>query len=121
MLWTQSDVEFFHKMSDEYSLVVDATGSIAHKLGEKEIFYFAFLSYDRSVKTEPVAHIEVLTDLSTTNTLKFILMRLPEDEMERFNYTTHSVPLLCTTEFSRPIIKSLLGAFNSETVEKYIL
>ena len=35
VLWTQSDVEFFHKMSDEYSLVVDATGSIAHKLGEK--------------------------------------------------------------------------------------
>ena len=52
-LWTQSVVEFFHKMSDEHSLVVDATGSIAHKLGGKEMFYFGILSYDRCAKTEP--------------------------------------------------------------------
>ena len=94
-LWT-SDVELFHKMPDEYSLVVDAIGSIAHKLVEKKVFYFAFLSNDRSVKTEAVAHIEVLTDLSTTNTLRFILNL--EDEMKRFNYTNHSVLLLCTTK-----------------------
>ena len=83
------------------------------------MFYFAFLSYDRSVKTEPVA--QVLTDLSATNTLKFILMRFLEDEMKSFNYTTHRVPLLCTADFSWPLIKSLLGAFNNETVEEYIV
>ena len=99
-LWTEKDVELFHKMSVNHCLLVDATGSIATKISEKEIFYFAFISYDRSVQTEPVAHIEILTELSTTNTLKFILMRFLEDEMKRFNYTTHSVPLLCTTDVS---------------------
>ena len=119
-LWTEKDIECYHKMSPNHSLVVDATGSIATKLSKKEIFYFGFISYDRSVKTEPVAHIEVLTDLSTTNTLKFILLRFVEDEMKRFNYTTFSVPLLCTTDFSWPIIKSLVEVFNNETVEGYL-
>ena len=87
-LWTQSDVELFHKMSAEHSLVVDATGSIASKLSEKEFFYFAFLSYDKSVKTEPVAHIEILTDLSTTNT-KIHSYALPRrrDEAFQLHYT----------------------------------
>ena len=62
-------------MSDTKSVVVDATGSIVSKLGDKEIFYFAFISYDRSLKTEPVPHIELFTDLSTTHTLKFMLVR----------------------------------------------
>ena len=98
------------------TLLVHATGSIATKISEKEIFYFAFISYDRSVQTEPVARTETLTELSTTNTLKFILMRFLEDEIKRSNYTTHSVPLLCTTDVSWPIIKSL----NDESVEEYI-
>ena len=119
-LWTESDIECFHKMSTNHSLLVDATGSISTKLSNKEIFYFAVISYDRSVQTEPVAHIEILTELSTTNTLKFILMRFLEDEMKRYNYTTHSVPLLCTTDVSWPIIKSLIGVFNNESVEEYI-
>ena len=119
-LWTEKDIELYHTMSGTQSLVVDATGSISSKLSGKEIFYFAFLSYDRSVKTEPVAHIELLTDLSTTDTLKFILMRFLEDEKRRFNYTTFSVPLLCTTDFSWPIIKSLIESFNNESVEDYL-
>ena len=119
-LWTQTDVELYHKMSSDHCLLVDATGSIATKISDKEIFYFAFLSYDRSVHTEPVAHIEILTELSTSNTLKFILMRFLEDEQNRFNYTSHSVPLLCTTDFSWPIIKTFVGVFNNETIEQYI-
>ena len=47
-------------------------------------------------------------------------MRFLEDEMKRFNYTTHSVPLFCTTDVSWPIIKSLVGAFNNESVDEYI-
>ena len=65
-LWT----ELFQEMSVHHCLLVHATGSIATKISEKEIFYFAFISYDRSVQTEPVAHIDILTELSTTNTLK---------------------------------------------------
>ena len=119
-LWTEKDIELYHKMSSSHSLLVDATGSIATKLTDKEIFYFAFFSYDRSIQTEPVPHLELLTDLSTTNTLKFIFMRFLEDEMKRFNYISFSVPLLCTTDFSWPIIKSLVEALNNESVETYL-
>ena len=37
-----------------------------------------------------------------------------------YNYTTLSVSLLCTTDVSWPIIKSLVGVFNNESVEEYI-
>ena len=120
-LWTQTDIERFHKMSSDHCLLVDATGSLVTKISDKEIFYFAFLSYDRSVQTEPVAHIEILTELSTTNTLKFILMRFLENEMNRFNYTRHSVPLLCTSDVSWPIIKTFVGIFNNESIEEYLV
>lgn len=119
-LWTEKDIELFHEMSNSHSLLVDATGAITLKKDRKEIFYFAFVSYDRSVKTEPVPHIELLTELSTTKTLKFILSRFLEDDMKRFNYTSFSVPLLCTTDFSWPIIKSLVESFNNETIEEYL-
>ena len=41
--------------------------------------------------------------------------------MRKFNYTTYSVPLLCTTDCSWPIIKCLIGTFNNETLEQYIM
>ena len=40
--------------------------------------------------------------------------------MKRFNYTFFSVPLLCTTDFSWPIIKSLVEALNNVSVETYL-
>ena len=67
-MWNEGDIELYHRLSSNYSLIVDATGSISTKIGEKEIFYFAFLSYDRSVRTEPVPHLEIPTELSTTHT-----------------------------------------------------
>ena len=39
-MWGEGDVEMYHQMSVNNALVVDATGSIATKLSEKEIFYF---------------------------------------------------------------------------------
>ena len=41
--------------------------------------------------------------------------------MKRYGYTTNSVPVLCITDVSWPIIKCLIGAFNKETLEEYIL
>ena len=114
-LWTGKDIS-----TSSHSLLVDATGSIATKLTDKEIFYFAFISYDRFIQTESVPNLELLTDLSTTNTLKFICMRFLEDEMKRFNYTSFSVPFLWTTDFSWPIIKSLVEALNNESVRTYL-
>ena len=119
-LWCEQDVHLYHEMSQQHSLVVDATGSMVVKLNGKEVFYFAFLSFDRSLKTEPVAHIEILTEKATYNTLKFALSSFLEDEMRSYNYTTYSVPILCTSDCSWPIIKCLIGAFNNETLEQYI-
>ena len=52
------DIELYHKMSNCHPLLVDATGSIATKINDT--FYFEFISYDRSVKTEPVSQIDIL-------------------------------------------------------------
>ena len=61
-LWLESDIDLYHEMSKEHSLLVDATETVIFKLNEKEFFYFAFISFDRSIKTEPVPHLEILTD-----------------------------------------------------------
>ena len=119
-LWSEKDIELFHKMSQNHALLVDATGSVTIKLNDKEVFYFSFLSFDRSLKTEPVAHLEILTDRSTSNTLQMLLGVFLEDEMKRYGYTTNSVPILCITDVSWPIIKCLIGAFNKESLEDYI-
>ena len=107
-------------MIKKHYLLVDATGSIATTLNGKEIFCFAFISFDRSLKVEQVPHIEVLTDRATFNTLEFILSTFLEDEKKKYGYTTHSVPVLCTTDCSWPILKCLVSAFNKETLEGYI-
>ena len=68
-------------MSQQHCLVVDATGSVAVKINDNKVFYFEFLSFDSSLKTEPVPHVEILTKKATHNTLKFTLSTLLEDEM----------------------------------------
>ena len=119
-LWCEKDLELFHEMSKNHCLFVDATGTITLKLNDKEILYFSFVSYDRSLKTEPVPHLEILTDRCTTNTLKFIFSTFLEDETKRYRYTTHSVPILCITDVSWPIIKCLVECLNKETLEQYL-
>ena len=94
-LWSEKNIERFHKMSKTHSLVLDATGSVTIKLNDKEAFYFPFLSFDRSLKAVPVSHLEILTDRATSNTLQFILGASFENEMTRDGYTTSNVPFLC--------------------------
>ena len=82
-------------MNRQHWSVVDATGSVAIKINGKELLYFAVLSFDGSLQTEPVVHIEILTEKATYNTLTFIISTFSEDEMRKFNYMTYSVtPLL---------------------------
>ena len=119
-LWCEKDIELFHQMRIKHSLRVDATGTIASKLNEKEIFYFAFLSFSRSLNVEPVPHIELLTDRASFNTLEFVLSTFLEDEKRKYGYRSHSVPLLCTTDCSWPILKCLVSAFNKENLEACI-
>ena len=39
---------------NKHSLLVDATGTVTFKLNDKEVLYFAFISFDRFIKTEPL-------------------------------------------------------------------
>ena len=100
-------------MSKNDCLLVDARGTITLKLNDKEILYFSFISF-------VVPHLEILTDRSTTNTLKFVLSTFLEDETKRYRYTTHSVPILCIADVSWTIIKCLVESFNKETLEQFI-
>ena len=118
-LWSEKDIELFHEMVRSYSLLVDATGSVCNKVNGKEIFYFSFISYDRSIKTEPVPHLEILTDRSSATTLIYLFLLFLEDEMKRYGYTSHSTPVLCTTDCSWPILKCLIEGFNNEKLEQY--
>ena len=120
-LWCEQDIVFFHEMAKSHSLLVDATGSISTKLHGKEILYFSFLCYDRSVKTEPVPHLEILTTHPSTTTLSYLLSLYLENEKKRFGYVSHSVPILCTTDCSWPILKCLVECFNSESLQDYML
>ena len=119
-MWSEKDIEHYHRMVNSHSVLVDATGTISLKINDKEIFYFSFLFFDRSVKTEPVPFLEILTDRATTNTLKSLLLQYLEDEMKRYVYTSHSVPVLCTTDCSWPILKCLVECLNAEKLEEYI-
>ena len=119
-LWCKKDIEFYHKMSKSHSMLVDATGSVSLKVNNKEILYFSFLFYDRAVKTEPVPHLEILTDRASTATLKYLLSLFLEDEDKVYGYNPHDVPILCTTDCSWPILKSLIECFNSEKLEEYV-
>ena len=57
-LWCEKDLELFHQMAKSHSLFVDATASVCTKINNKEVYYFSFLSYDKSVKIEPVPQID---------------------------------------------------------------
>ena len=97
-LWSEKDIELFRQMSQKYSFFVDATGTIASKLNGKEIFYFAFLSFNRFLKIEPVLHLEIWKDRASFNTIEFVLSNFLEDVKKKYGYRTHTVPILCTTD-----------------------
>ena len=86
-------------MYQKYLFFVDATGTIASKLNGKEIFYFAFLSFSRFLKIEPVPDTDILTDRASFNTLEFVLSNFLEDVKKKYGYRTHTVPILCTTSY----------------------
>ena len=120
-LWSESDIEFFHEMCKSHSMLIDATGSITFKIHEKEVLFFSFPFYDRSIKTEPVPHLEILTDRPSTEPRTYLFSLFLEDEKKRYGFNSHSVPLLCTTDCSWPILKCLVECLNSESLEKYLI
>ena len=59
-LWKEEDVKFYHEMVKQYPVIVDATCGITSKVNESRVLYYAFILYNRSIKTVPF--LEVLND-----------------------------------------------------------
>ena len=97
-LWTQQDIDLFHELESVHSLVADATSNIAVKLCEKRIFYFAFVIYNRTVKTEPVPILEVLTDCPGEPSLTCLLTSFLRDEQKCYDHKVKTVPIICTVD-----------------------
>ena len=95
-------------MVKSHSMLVDATGTISIKVNTRKYLIFRPFFFDRSIKTEPVTRLQIVTDRASTNTLKSLHSMFLEDEMKRYGYTSHSVPILCTTDWSWPILKCLV-------------
>ena len=58
-LWTEKGI---HYNANQYTLMGDATGSIAAKVGTKMILCYSFLLCDKTRNGEPLANIKILTD-----------------------------------------------------------
>ena len=119
-LWTQQDIDLFYELGGEHSLVADAASNIAVKLCEKQIFYFAFVIYNRTVKTKPVPILEVLTDCPDERSLACLLTSFLRDEQQCYDHKVKTVPIICTVDLSWPLIRAKLTAFNTESLEKHL-
>ena len=62
-------------------------------------------------KLEGTAILNSSYSIASTNTSKSFHSMFLEDEMKRFGYTSHSVPILCATDCSWPILKCLVESF----------
>ena len=119
-LWTQQDIELFYELGSVHSLVADATTNVAVKLCEKRIFYFAFVIYNKTIKTEPVPILEVLTDCPDERSLTCLLTSFLRDEQKCSGQKVKTVPIICTVDLSWPLIRAILTAFNTESLGKYL-
>ena len=70
-------MDLYHEQVKHYPLIVDATCGVASRVNESRVYYYAFIFYNRNVKTEPVPFLEILTDqpgeMCLTNALNYFL------------------------------------------------
>ena len=121
-MWTQQqDIELFYELGSVHSLVADATSDIAVKLCKKRIFCFAFVIYNRTVKTEPIPRSEVLADCPSERSLTCLLTSSLRDEQKCYDHKVKPVPIICKVDLSGPLIRAILTVFNTESLEKYLV
>ena len=85
-LWTRQDIELFYKLGSVHSLIADATANITVKLCKKQIFYFAFVIYNWTVKTEQVPILELLIDCPDERSLTCLLTSFLLDKQKYYGY-----------------------------------
>ena len=87
---------------------------------EKRIFYFVFAIYNKTVKTEPIPILEILTDYPDECSLTCLLTSFLRDEQNCYGHRVKEVPIICRVDISLPFIRAILTAFNAESLEKYL-
>ena len=102
------------------SVMGDATGSIAAKVGTKMILYYSFLLCDKTRNSEPLANVEILTSSHDELPIRHCLNQFILDERRKFGHNSNTVPVLFTCDMSWPILKSAIRCFNNESVEEYL-
>ena len=107
-------------MVKQYPVIVDATYGVTSKVNESRVFYYAFIFYNRSIKTEPVPFLEVLINRSDENILTISLNYFLGSEKEKYGPKSGSKPLVVICDLSWPIIKCMLSVFNRKSLDDYI-
>lgn len=119
-MWTQTDVELFHKIASKAAIFCDATGSICNKIDDKVLYYYSFVQKEIGITCEPVPVLQVLTNCHNGIPLRWCLDQFLEDERLRFGHQTKSIPPVMVCDLSWPIIKMFLKCFNNESLVEYI-
>ena len=87
---------------------------------EKRMFYFVFVIYNKTVKTEPIPILEILTDYPDECSRTCLLTSFLRDEQKCYGHRVRAVPIICTVDISWPFIRAILTGFNTESLEKYL-
>ena len=61
-LWTQKDIELYHKVGSFSPLLCDATGKVCANVNGKSIFYYTYVPQEYDLKVEPTPVRQILTD-----------------------------------------------------------
>ena len=105
-------------MSKSFPLVVDATAGVT-KVNSEQIFYYAMVFHNKSVKTELFPVFELLTDCPDEEMFSFCVGRFLTSVKLAKNAGPY-VPPLAVCDFSWVIIKSLIRCFNHEALNIYV-
>ena len=101
-------VELFYELGSVHSFVAEATSNIAITLCGKRIFYFDFVIYNRTVKTDPVPILEVLTDCAGEGSFTCLLTSFLRDEHKCYGHEVKAVRIICTVDLPWPLIGAIL-------------
>ena len=95
-LWTEKDIDMFHYNAKQYSLIGDAAGSIAAKVGTNMILYYSFLLCDKTRNSEPLANVEILTDSHDELPIRHCLKQFILEGRRKFGHNSKTGPLAFT-------------------------
>ena len=105
-------------MVDKCPLLIDATCGIASKVNKSRAFYFAFIFYDREVKTEPVPILEIFTDEPHEISISTALNTFISHEKKQYGEKSNPLYIICY--ISWPIIKAVLASYNNLSLDEHI-